>query len=342
MTVRQRGGSWEAALVVKGARYRKSLPTREAAELWEAQTKASLLSGTGPEKAPRAEGSGDAPATLSDLRDRTVDRYWKGTRGERSAVINAEIVVQVLGPNTRPRDVSIASVDRLIKVLGDKGNAPATVNRKLAALSKMLRLAHSRGWVPAIPRIERLEEGVGRIRYIAPAEEAKALAWLRWAALTEMADLFTFLTDTGVRVGEAIRLEWRDVDLANRAIRVWETKGDLPRSVPLTGRLVTLLLSRQRPDGTVFSTDHQAIRKDWQRLRVYMGLVGDAQFVPHCLRHTCASRLVQSGISILVVKDWLGHKTLEMTLRYAHLAPSNLAAARDALDRLQGDAGKVA
>lgn len=55
-----------------------------------------------------------------------------------------------------------------------------------------------------------------------------------------------------------------------------------------------------------------------------MRLSFDAQFTPHCLRHTCASRLVQSGVGIRVVQEWLGHKTIQMTMRYAHLSPTSL------------------
>ena len=55
-----------------------------------------------------------------------------------------------------------------------------------------------------------------------------------------------------------------------------------------------------------------------------MSLMDDSHFVPHICRHTFASRLVQRGVGITVVQQLCGHKTLEITLRYAHLAPSNL------------------
>ena len=68
-----------------------------------------------------------------------------------------------------------------------------------------------------------------------------------------------------------------------------------------------------------------------------MGLENDHQFTFHCTRHTCASRLVQRGIGIQVVQAWLGHKTIKMTLRYAHLNPNNFIEARNVLDQISSD-----
>ena len=74
------------------------------------------------------------------------------------------------------------------------------------------------------------------------------------------------------------------------------------------------------------------VNRTWSSIRDQMGLTDDKEFVPHSLRHTCASRLVQRGVPIVVVKEWLGHKTIQMTMRYAHLAPTNLLEAVGALE----------
>jgi site-specific recombinase XerD len=65
-------------------------------------------------------------------------------------------------------------------------------------------------------------------------------------------------------------------------------------------------------------------RQAWHEARATAGLGSDKQIVPHCLRHTCASRLVRGGIDIRRVQMWLGHQTLQMTMRYAHLATQDL------------------
>ena len=71
----------------------------------------------------------------------------------------------------------------------------------------------------------------------------------------------------------------------------------------------------------------------WNEAKAEVGLGTDHQVVPHILRHTCASRLVQGGIDIRRVQMWLGHQTLQMTMRYAHLATNDLDACLNVLDR---------
>jgi integrase len=71
----------------------------------------------------------------------------------------------------------------------------------------------------------------------------------------------------------------------------------------------------------------------WKSTRKKMGLEKDTQFVLHALRHTCASRLVNKGIDLYVVKEWLGHSTIQVTEKYAHLAPGKLAHAALVLEK---------
>lgn len=66
--------------------------------------------------------------------------------------------------------------------------------------------------------------------------------------------------------------------------------------------------------------NNDSYRAGWRRAATHQGLVDDPQFVPYATRHTFASRLVQRGITLQVVQQLLGHTTLAMSMRYAHLA----------------------
>ena len=329
MTVRPRGNGFEAAVCVRGKRLRRSFPNKTEAETWDLETRAALLKGEAVDL-PTARRAKDA-RTMADLLEATHDRYWRGARSEDTSRTNAEHVVDILGPATLPRDVTEADLDTMIQTFVKRGLSNATINRKLAAFSRMMRFARSRGWIDRVPHIERFREPMGRIRWLTREEEAKVLDWFYQARRDEMRDLVIVLVDTGLRLGEALHLTQGDVDLQSRLIRVWENKSDKPRSVPMTSRVESVFRKRLGCPKPWTLTIHQA-EHYWRQMRELCGFADDSQFVLHALRHTCASRLVQAGIGLQVVMEWLGHKSMSMTMRYAHLAPKNLLLAVKALD----------
>ncbi|MBO6638045.1 MAG: site-specific integrase [Roseitalea sp.] len=145
--------------------------------------------------------------------------------------------------------------------------------------------------------------------------------------------LCVFLIDTGARVGEALGLKHGDVH--NGRATFWITKSGRSRTVPLTDRAVSALADQARqPGGPFHGVAYQKFLYHWNAVKRDMGLKDDAQFVPHMLRHTCASRLVQAGIDLRRVQAFLGHQTIQMTLRYAHLATDDLDQCVIALDRV--------
>lgn len=331
-----RGASFQATIMHEGRRFRRSFRTRKEAEVWEAQARLALVSGEEPDLGPQSRTPNDQPRTLEELQEFVARRFWTGSKGEKTAQINSDAVVRILGKDKPIRSITEEDVDRLVFDLERAGNSNGTINRKLAALSKMLTVAQARGWVPRKVRIDRKREAENRIRWLDADEEARLTRYLRHIGKHDYVDLFTFLVDTGLRVGEALRLEWRDVDLDRGLITVWISKGERPRSVPLTGRVKAILRARKGTGvGPWTWTTPTSLRHAWTLARAHMGLVNDEQFVPHALRHTFASRLVQAGVPILTVKELCGHKSIEITLRYAHLAPTNLV---DAISRLEASA----
>lgn len=338
MAVRPRGNGWQADVSHKGQRYRADLPSREAAELWEAEAKVALLAGRPLPKAGNSTSGGENPAggwTVSEGVDRTEKRFWKGTAGGPSAMHNAKFVLEFFGQKRRLSSISTTDVDDFVSFLEDRGDADGTINRKLAVLSKVLRFAKERGGLTSeLPKIDRKKEKQGRIRYLTEDEEAAFLATLKAWGKDDHHDAFVVLIDTGVRLGELWRIEARDLNSKGGVVSIWRTKADLPRSIPMTKRVREVLERRTKksPSGPLFPFDNAWFRYTWDRVRNHMGLDRDKQFIPHTLRHTTASRLVQRGVGIKVVQEWLGHRTITVTMRYAHLAPTNLQAAVSVLE----------
>lgn len=325
--IRWRGGKYYVDVSVSGTRKTRTCPTLEQALLTREELRSQLRSGKNP-----SSPTGSDTWTLQKAYDVTRTTRWKGAKAERSANLNAQRALEFFGKDTLLDDISVSWLDEYVTWLQARGNSNGGVNRKLAALSVMFTTALDREGCSKKPRMPRQKEGMGRIRWLTDVEERKALALLHQWGDDDMHDVFITLVDTGMRLGELWSLEERDLN--GKVLTIWKNKTDLPRSVPMTTRVKEILDRRveQSSDGRLFPYSGEWIRTRWTRLRTNMGMSDDPQFVPHMLRHTFASRLVQKGATIPVVQQLMGHKTISMTMRYAHLAPANLS---DAINLLE-------
>jgi integrase len=319
MAITPRGSGYQCVVYHKGERYRTQKSTRAEAEAWEAQAKASLMRGESPDM---GEGKGGAPTTLEALKTLTYTLRWHGAKAEESLVRNANICIRDIG-NVPPSRITTETIDSLIIKWKQEGKADGTINRRLAAISTMLRVAFDRGYISSLPTIARRKEKEGRIRFYSKEEEEKILSWFTFIDQPEMHDIVSVAIDTGMRMGELLRLEGRDVK--DGKVTLWITKGGRARTLPLTTRAATILERRKETmgEGKLFTLIDTAVRHLWDRMRLKY-FPGDDQAVFHALRHTFVSRLVQRGANLRKVSELAGHSTLKTTMRYAHLAPEDL------------------
>jgi integrase len=209
----------------------------------------------------------------------------------------------------------------------------AAVNRPLALLRHLLRLAHEEwGEIGVVPKIRTEKEPQGRLRWLTQEEAARLLAACKKSRNGALADLVEFCLFTGLRQGEALGLTWDRVDRSRGVVRLELTKSGRRREVPL-GLNADAVLARRWTDGArgyVFgSCKWNSFRSAWEAALAAAGIEG---FRFHDLRHTFASWLVQRGRTLKEVQEALGHQTITMTMRYSHLAPDHLRAAVAALD----------
>lgn len=247
------------------------------------------------------------------------------------------------------------------------GRAPATVNRDITALKAALSKAVEWGVIDSHPLEKVKPAKVpdeGRVRYLDEAEEKRLRAaldareeviraarrsgneWRKARNLELLPDLdampfadhikplVLLAMNTGLRRGELFNLKWTDVDLvrAQLTVRAAGAKSAKVRHVPLNREARNTLKGWQETTGTkigyVFPGKGGGrldnIKKAWGKV-LEDAKLDDFHF--HDLRHHFASRLVMAGADLYVVKELLGHATIAMTERYAHLAPEHKAAA---------------
>jgi integrase len=216
------------------------------------------------------------------------------------------------------------AVERCAKC--DERINPATINRDLAVLRHMLRLAMRKWrWLEREPYIEMLPENAPRDLELTEAEEARILAECSPA----LADLLAGALATGMRQGELLTLTWPQVNLAERVIDFAPTKRGRKRLMPINETLYYVLARRKaaaqgkarpakpdrvfsRPDGVPWSK--WSVEDQFGKALAAAGIKKALVF--HDLRHTFASRLKRNGVGETEIQRLLGHKSLQMTDRY--------------------------
>lgn len=272
--------------------------------------------------------------TFDDL----ADDYLKWAVRQK-AFPNKKIMVRFLrekfGASPLPA-ISLLAVEQYQTELMETGKQPATCNRYIAVLKHMFTKAEEWKWISEttakeVHKAKLLKEHNSRLRYLSPEEYDRLLAaCLRSRASSWLIPIITIAVNTGMRQGEIQALKWNQVDLPNGVVLLERTKNGNRREVPLNeaAKEAFRSLPHAIDGGKVFSTEafnHHAF------LRI-VRLAGIRDFRFHDLRHTFASWLVMRGADIATVQSLLGHKTINMTMRYAHLAPNHRAAAVTLLD----------
>jgi len=341
MAIRQKGNKWQVDVTVQGARSpRVAADTRAQAEKIEADFKARLLAGASPAsllpEAPKALAKG----SLGALLDATFKARWAATKAEVSSLRNGNVWVDELGADYEVYKLGKPEGAQAVADVCDKlhvgGNAAGTINRKLAALSVMLGVAEERGMIDRRIKLPKRKEYEGRLRWY-DDEEVESLINHGLAVSQTMGRLFELAVETGLRQSELLGLTKRDFDLKGGLVLLGRTKGNKRRSVPLTNK--ALQVAQRLCEGHL---SHEKVFPDQITCRYLSRLIGmwkntrglpkDDEACFHTFRHTTASRLVQRKVPIVVVQKWMGHATIQTTMRYAHLAPDSLDMALEALN----------
>jgi integrase len=224
---------------------------------------------------------------------------------------------------------------------------PASVNKYLGAFKHMLSKAVDWDMMPEdaakkIKRVKVIPENNKRLRYLS-FEECERLIQ---ASDKHLKPIVIFALNTGCRRGEILGLTWDRADIKHGFILLDDTKSGKRREIPINNTVRESLkgIVRRLDSPFVFvnpSVDDKGKLKNGGR---YLNLkksfstacrkakIVDFHF--HDLRHTFASQLVMNGVDIVTVSKLLGHSTLTMTLRYAHLAPDHLKSAVDVFSNL--------
>ncbi|MGA8309843.1 MAG: site-specific integrase [Terriglobales bacterium] len=319
-------------------------------------------------KAMDSRDKGEVPATdikkltYADLRQSLIDSYVAlGNKSLKERADGTETIAGLAaldefcgfkqGPNG---DGKITVTDggatatqlttdfarRFVKERKTSGIGNAAINRSLAALRRMLKLAKREKKIHDVPFIEFLKEPSARKGFLELDKFNELIGLLP----THLRPLVTFLYYDGVRIGEALQVEWSQVNLDARTIRLEEeqTKGDEARTLPLPSVLVNMLNEVTPKSGRVF--DGTNLRKEWVTAcaAAELGTLTEVEGRPydplysgltlHDLRRSAVRNLVNAGVPERVAMKITGHKTRSVFDRYHIVSTEDVTDAMQAVE----------
>jgi integrase len=292
----------------------------------------------------------DGSLHYSDLRSALIDNYV--TKGNKSLQMLPDGTETLTGLSQLDKACGWSPTERGIKVSKlttewtrkfqrerlAEGAGPSIINRSLQALRRGLNILREDGKLAVAPKIRLLKEPSARQGFIEQAKFEELLAVLP----SYLRPLAALLYYTGARRGEALLVEWEQVDLRRREItlRDSQTKTSEPRVLPLPSRVVALLQNIEPKRGKVF--DATNLRVEWERAVVAVGL-GTREKIDggegkhdwyrfrglrlHDLRRSAVRNLIKSGAPEKVCMKISGHKTRDVFDRYHIVVTADLHAA---------------
>jgi site-specific recombinase XerD len=178
--------------------------------------------------------------------------------------------------------------------------------------------------------VRQRKENNARIRFLSTEEELVLRRVVEEKYVQHLPELGVAL-HTGLRLSEQYSLTWDCVDFGRRTLTIPLSKNGAMRHVPLNDEALSALKEARlcsNGEPHVFLNRYGkrlSSPREWFEPAVRAAGLND--FTWHCLRHTFASRLVMAGVDLRTVQELMGHKTIQMTVRYAHLAPKHQLAA---------------
>jgi integrase len=344
MAVRKdRGKTWQVKFQVHGKRYCFVSPhnTRESALAYEAYLRQALSKGEDiVALVKKKKEIKSLPLLFTDFTEKWFNTHVipnnkvSTHRSKRNALDNH--LIPWFGKKSLEM-ISVLDIEEFKAEKLKRGLLPKTINNLLSVLRKSLTDAEEWGLISKVPKVKWLRVPPSRYRFLTIEESERLLA------AAENVFWYAFILcalRTGMRIGEICALDWSDINWDRHTVTIRRAvvegvmdspKNNRTRIIPMADDLYVLFYSHRKRTGLIFpGPDGNHMRKSswpWKALtrackRASIPVIGW-----HVLRHTFASHLTAQGVPMKATQMMLGHSTIQMTERYAHLAPSTLESA---------------
>ena len=268
---------------------------------------------------------------FKQLAEMVITNHYQYKKSPMNTTITNELVELIGDVNIKA--INATTYDELLKIWRDKGNSPSTINRKLKTLGFCMTYAYERNLIAARPKFRALTETPEELSFVSPFQESALLEYFTVTdedklKLTEeklmiktlMKAIIIIGLDTGARMSELLKIDGEHID--NNYIRIYISKNDKPRSIPMTKRVREQIEIIKQYD---YFSNLSKPKVSYQFNDTAVRKLGFNDITFHSLRHTFCSRLLQAGVPIYKVSKLMGHKTVVITDKiYGHLVNKDL------------------
>ena len=258
-----------------------------------------------------------------DFTLKTRDRWVHGN-GRPTAIINTNHFTRHYGRGLRVDKIDQAFMDLYIHELEKEGKTAGTINRCISAVSTVLNHCHRRKLIAKPDSFERKKEAAPR-EFFYSIDELGAMVQAANTIfrMPELGDIILFAAHTGMREGEILRLETKDVDFPYNVIHVHSSKSDAStRTIPINAQIKPILEKRlvEPIDDRVFweFDNKDTLLRQLKKVTAYIGL--DENYLFHTLRHTFCTVMAGNGVPLHELAEMMGHNNIKTTLRYAKVS----------------------
>ena len=326
------GVRWCVYLILPGgSKFRKVVGTKKEAEKVEQMLRSEIVAGKW-----AFEEIKDIP--FSGLTQEYI-KYAETNKAKSTSTINKYRIGAHLLPyfgDTLLSRITPQMVDGYKAMRVKEGASPNTINRELANLSHMLKLAVQWRYIDrnVVSSVVKMRVPESPRRFLSQ-EEIRCL--LKTAEEIYIYPIIVTALHTGMRRSELLNLKWSDIDFGRHTVTVqakadWHTKNYKSRTLQLTPILYDVLAEHKEMQATlgvkseyVFTFKGRRIKSGIDTsLRNVVKKAGLRNVTLHTLRHTFASQLVMAGVPLRDVQELMGHQSFETTLKYAHLSAEHV------------------
>ncbi|HPW37577.1 MAG TPA: tyrosine-type recombinase/integrase [Syntrophorhabdus sp.] len=329
------------------------------------ELKQNATTGEGPTRLAEKRKIALAKAKQKELENLTVEDFFNKTyfpqakedKKEKTCTSEDQFFRLWISPaigNKPMEKVSPLDIERIKKSMTDAGRSPRSIQYCLAVIRQVFNVARKLDMYSAdnpVSKVSKPKFDNRRLRFLS-YEETETLLYALAIKSTQLHDMALLSLHCGLRAGEIFNLTWSDINFARSTLTLRDTKSSRTRIAFMTQQVKEMLQERSKATSEERQNDYVFLNRKGHKVKeisnsfdrvvsatgLNNGITDPRQKLTfHGLRHTYASWLVESGVSIYVVKEMLGHQSTAMSERYSHIGHNSM---RDAVKTLEKSLNK--